>query len=107
MSIQNALFGFWETIQQDDLPNHSMVLDGGQLADQWRRCSITADFWARYIALYIPTEAGPTRLQRSAMSDVLSYLLNELFENCAKFSTGPQLTVNHQDVLRNGKFSFN
>ncbi|MEZ4681373.1 MAG: hypothetical protein R2932_44875 [Caldilineaceae bacterium] len=58
----------------------SMVLDGGQLADQWRRCSITADFWARYIALYIPTEAGPTRLQRSAMSDVLSYLLNELLK---------------------------
>lgn len=98
--MQETVLGFWETIQQNDLPNHSMVLDGGQLAEHWRRCSLTADFWARYIALYVPMAVSTTRLQRSAMSDVLSYLLNELFENCAKFSTGPHLMVCHQMWLR-------
>lgn len=100
MSTQETIFGFWETIHQNDLPHHNVVLDGGQLAEHWRRCSITADFWKRYIALHMPTDVNATQLQRSAMSDVLSYLLNELFENCAKFSAGPQLTVSHQMWLR-------
>lgn len=100
MTNQEETLGFWETIQENDLPNHSMLLDGGQLAEYWRRCSLTADFWARYIALHVSTDADPKRIPRSAMADILSYLFNELFENCAKFSSGPQLAVYHQTWLR-------
>jgi hypothetical protein len=77
-----------------------MELDGGQLAAHWRRCSLTADFWARYIALHIPVDGGPTLIKRAAMAYILSYLLNELFENCAKFSSGPRATVSYQSWLR-------
>jgi len=100
MTNQIETLGQWETIQENDPPNHSMVLDGGQLAEHWRRCSLTADFWARYIALHVPTETSPTRIHRSAMVDILSYLLNELFENCAKFSAGPRVMVYQQTWLR-------
>ncbi|MCB0062914.1 MAG: hypothetical protein KDE19_12400 [Caldilineaceae bacterium] len=96
--------GFWEMIPENSPPHYSMALDGGQLAAHWRRCSLTADFWARYIALHIPlhvsTASGPTALNRVAMTDILSYLLNELFENCAKFSSGPRLLVYYQSWLR-------
>lgn len=92
--------GQWETIAASELPNHQMVLDGGQLAAHWRRCSLTADFWSRYLALAVPVDAAQTRIPRAAMTDILSYLLNELFENCAKFSAGPHLVVYYQTWLR-------
>lgn len=100
MTNREETLGFWETIDENDPPDHSMVVNAGQLADHWRRCSLTADFWARYIALYSPADVGSTRLHRSAMVDILSYLFNELYENCAKFSAGPQLTVLHQSWRR-------
>jgi hypothetical protein len=99
-TLQDETLGFWEAIPENDLPNHRMVLNGGQLAEHWRRCSLTADFWSRYIALYVPADAGPERVPRAAMMDILSYLLNELFENCAKFSAGSQLTVHYQSWRR-------
>lgn len=94
--LQEETLGFWEAIPENDRPNHQMVLNGGQLVEHWRRCSLTADFWSRYSALDVPTDAGPARVPRAAMLDILAYLLNELFENCAKFSTGPRLTVEYQ-----------
>jgi len=98
--LEEETLGFWEAIPENDRPNHQMVLDGAQLVEHWRRCSLTADFWSRYIALDVPPDAGPALLPRAAMMDILAYLLNELFENCAKFSTGPRLTVHYQSWRR-------
>jgi len=99
-TLQEETLGFWEAIPENDLPNHRLVLNGGQLVEHWRRCSLTADFWSRYIALDVPLDAGPARVPRAAMLDILAYLLNELFENCAKFSSGPRLTVQYQSWRR-------
>ena len=98
--LQEETLGFWEAIPENDLPNQRMVLNGGQLVEHWRRCSLTADFWSRYIALDVPLDAGPALVPRAAMLDILAYLLNELFENCAKFSSGPRLTVQYQSWRR-------
>ena len=98
--LQEETLGFWEALPENELPNHGLVLNGGQLVEHWRRCSLTADFWSRYIALDVPADAGPARLPRAAMLDILAYLLNELFENCAKFSSGPRLTVQYQSWRR-------
>ncbi len=100
MNNQEEILGFWETLLEDQSPHHQMELDGGQLAAHWRRCSLTADFWARYIALHTPTHSGSTLIPRAAMTDILSYLFNELFENCAKFSSGPHLGVHYRSWLR-------
>ena len=98
--LQEETLGFWEALPENELPNHGLVLNGGQLVEHWRRCSLTADFWSRYIALDVPLDAGPALVPRAAMLDILAYLLNELFENCAKFSTGPHLTVQYQSWRR-------
>jgi hypothetical protein len=74
-------------------PNNRMVLDAGRLAKYWRRVSLTADFWATYLALYVPANSSRERLNRDAVHGILSYLLNELFENCAKFSNSATKTV--------------
>jgi hypothetical protein len=83
-----------------------MVVDASQLAAYWRRCSLSSDFWARYAALGVPATAAPGRLRRDAVESVLSYLLNELFENCAKFSGGPLRTVNYECWLEEGQMVF-
>jgi hypothetical protein len=70
-----------------------MVLDADQLAIQWRRVSLTADFWAHYLALYVPATTSKERLDHQAVHSILSYLLNELFENCAKFSTSEERRI--------------
>jgi len=88
------------TIESDfnpiELISHNrMVLDAGQLANAWRRCSLSSDFWARYTSLFVPPHAVQGHLDRAAASSVFSYLLNEMFENCAKFSRGTLLEVNY------------
>lgn len=98
--LREETLGFWEALPENELPNHGLVLNGGQLVEHWRRCSLTADFWSRYIALDVPLDAGPALVPRAAMLDILAYLLNELFENCAKFSSGPRLTVQYQSWRR-------
>ena len=67
-----------------------------QLADHWRRCSLTSDFWAKYTSLSVPVYTPKGSLNRSAIESVLSYLLNELFENLAKFSSGPHTEASYQ-----------
>ena len=69
-------------------PSNRMVLDAKQLAQYWRRVSLTADFWAQYLTLHVPANVSSERLNREAVHGILSYLLNELFENSAKFSSG-------------------
>ncbi len=69
-----------------------MTIDASQLSTHWRRCSLTADFWSRYIALFAPPSTPPGILCRDDVESVLAYLLNELFENVAKFSGGPVQT---------------
>jgi hypothetical protein len=78
--------GDWSDMLQAASTNR-MVLDGEQLARHWRRVSLTADFWAQYLTLYVAAKVSNERLKQDDVHGILSYLLNELFENCAKFSS--------------------
>jgi hypothetical protein len=85
---------FLEDPDQAGVRSHSrLMIDAGQLARQWRRCGLTADFWARYGSLFLDADPASGWLSRDAAFHVFTYLLNELFENCVKFSRGPVLTV--------------
>jgi hypothetical protein len=66
-----------------------LAIDAAQLAAHWHRCGMTADFWARYGSLFIPAVPPRGFLSRESAFHVFTYLLNEMFENCAKFSRGP------------------
>jgi hypothetical protein len=86
------IYGKWEHIQASAsgaISHDRMLLTSTQLANYWRRCSLSSDFWARYIALSSPHFTAEHKVRREAVESTLSYLLNEMFENCAKFSAGP------------------
>ena len=101
MTRETQTYGDWQDLAGAPALSHQwMALDATQLAAYWRRCSLSADFWARYSALFVPSPAPAGRLERAALSGVLSYLLNELFENCAKFSGGPIGTVRYEAWTR-------
>lgn len=85
--------GNWEKGQMPQVPVHQINLNAKDLTSYWRRCSLSADFWAHYLALFVPEEVSSGRLRRKDVDSVLAYLLNELFENCAKFSSGPELGI--------------
>ncbi len=85
---------------------HQMILDAAQLATYWRRCSLSSDFWAHYTALSVPEPVATGKLPRDAVESVLSYLLNELFENCAKFSRGPVQEVCYQSWIQQDHMIF-
>lgn len=105
MTQQNKTLGTWEDMSSVPT-SYTMALDADQLSMHWRRCSLSSDFWARYTALFVPVTVSPDRLPRDAVDAVLSYLFNELFENCAKFSAGPVKTVNYQSWIEDERMVF-
>lgn len=99
--------GVWEDLTDAPaLSRQRMELEAAQLAQHWRRCSLSADFWARYTTMFVPDPPAPGRLNRAAVEHVLSYLLNELFENCAKFSGGSVGRVAYDCLVREGELIF-
>ncbi len=97
-------------------------LDSADISHNWRRCSLTADFLARYYSYYFPyREKATDRISRDAAENTISYILNELIENTAKYSdaveTGVQVAVrlresdilfqvsNHVTARRAGEFT--
>lgn len=90
------IFGTWEELTAVSSHYAAMTLQATQLARHWRRNSLSADYWATYAALQTPEVVPTGWLRRDDVAYVLSYLLNELFENCAKFSAGPEQAVQYQ-----------
>jgi len=82
-------YGDWEDIDaltSNAISSQRMILVASHLLQDWERCSLSADFWARYTALSVPASNQKYGLRREDLENRVSYLLNELFENCAKFS---------------------
>jgi hypothetical protein len=103
--MTTGTYGVWQDMADvTALSYQQMTLDAADLAKFWRRCSLSSDFWARYTALFAPALFAPAR--RDSIENLLSYLLNELFENCAKFSGGPIGTVRYQAWIQPNAFDF-
>jgi len=88
---QFGLFQDSARLAQADSHNR-LTVDATQLNRHWHRCGMSSDFWARYHSLASPRGSQSPYLSRDSAFHVYTYLLNELFENCAKFTSGP-LTV--------------
>lgn len=99
------LFGTWEELTAVSHTHH-MAMNAADLSTHWRRCSLSSDFWAKYTALGVETAVSPPKLPRNAIESVLSYLLNELFENTAKFSSGPEQSASYQAWLSDEMMHF-
>ncbi len=102
MTKEPKIYGNWEDLHATAggaISHDRMLLTATQLASYWRRCSLSSDFWARYIALSSPHFRTDRKVRREAVESTLSYLLNEMFENCAKFSGGPVDAVTYEAWL--------
>ena len=102
-------FGSWQDLQQKTggtISHNRMTLDAAQLSQHWRRCSLSSDFWARYTSLSSSLFQTGTPVKREAVESTISYLLNELFENCAKFSSGPDRGVVYESWVYLDRLSF-
>jgi hypothetical protein len=100
-------YGAWQDMSGVTMLSYQrMTLDAGDLARFWRRCSLSSDFWSRYSALFVPATVPSGHLSRAALESVLAYLLNELFENCAKFGGGPIGIVRYQAWIQADSMTF-
>ncbi len=101
------IFGAWEELTAVSSPHYTaMTLNAAHLTSHWRRNSLSSDYWAAHAALHVRETVPAGWLRREDVAYVLSYLLNELFENCAKFSAGPEQTVHYQSWLENERMVF-
>jgi hypothetical protein len=76
----------------------SLQLSSSDLLQHWRRVSLSSDFLAKYYSFYFPyREKAKGRISREAAENSVSFVLNELIENTAKYSntadTGVQVRV--------------
>ncbi len=99
-------YGMWqdETAVTGDYA--CMELSAAHLSKHWRRNSLSSDFWAYYAAQSVETAVPDGMLPQNIVQDILSYLLNELFENCAKFSGGPNLDICYQSWIQKESMIF-
>jgi hypothetical protein len=82
-------------------------LDAVDLSHNWRRCSLSADFLARYYSYYFPyREKATDRISRDTAENTISYILNELIENTAKYSDATDTTVEVTVRLRESDVLF-
>ena len=86
---------FTENFELSQLISHSKVqLNSDNIFENWRRCSITANFFAKYYSSFFPEDDGGGKyIQKKSAEYSISYLLNELFENAAKFSNANRKSV--------------
>jgi hypothetical protein len=93
----SIVIGSFETAGSAPLSGVAVEMPALDLVAHWRRCSISADFLASYMAYDFA--------DRPVAMNVLSTVINELIENAAKFSVDKRQPVRiavhqHGDVVR-------
>ena len=78
----------------------ALHLDSTDMLQHWRRVSLSSDFLAKYYSFYFPyREKAKGRISREAAENSISFVLNELIENTAKYSNTPQTAVRVRVLL--------
>jgi hypothetical protein len=95
MADERTVLGTWSEAEEGgSLSSAVLCLDSADISASWRRCSLTADFLARYYSYYFPyREKATDRISRDAAENTISYILNELIENTAKYSDSRETGV--------------
>ncbi len=95
MAETKTVLGSWNEAAAGQSQSHAVLgLDAVDISHNWRRCSLTADFLARYYSYYFPyREKATDRISRDTAENTISYILNELLENTAKYSDASETAV--------------
>jgi hypothetical protein len=78
----------------------SLALSCTDMLQHWRRVSLSSDFLARYYSFYFPyREKAKGRISRETAENSISFVLNELIENTAKYSNTSDTAVRVRVLL--------
>lgn len=93
-SEEHIVGSYLEERAQKAVSGCSLGIKSDDLFRSWRRVSLSADFLARYYSYYFPyREKARGTLSRDGAENSISFVLNELVENTAKYSDAEDKNV--------------
>ena len=85
---------FTEEEGQTLLSQTSLITNSADMMKNWRRVSLASDFLAKYYSYYFPyKEKAKEKISRDTAENNISFIMNELIENTAKYSDAQDKTV--------------
>ncbi len=94
MDAVTVLGNFKEQAKESALSDSTLMLNSADMSNNWRRVSLTADYLAKYYSYYFPyKEKALFTMSRSEAENTLSFVINELIENTAKYSNTSKKNV--------------
>jgi hypothetical protein len=94
MALEVGVFGEYMEEVGKPLSQSLLVVNSQEMMRNWRTVSLSSDFFARYYSYYFPyREKAQERISRETAENIISFVLNELIENTAKYSNAEDQTV--------------
>jgi hypothetical protein len=91
---------FQEQPREAPLSETSLHLASTDMLQHWRRVSLSSDFLAKYYSFYFPyREKAKGKISRETAENSVSFVLNELIENTAKYSNAADTAVRVRVLL--------
>jgi len=91
---------FVEEPREKPLSQTSLVTSAADMLQNWRRVSLSSDFLARYYSYYFPyREKAKQKISRDEAENNISFVMNELIENTAKYADARDKTVTIKIML--------
>jgi hypothetical protein len=99
-SSTETLGTFQERPAEKPASEASLHLASTDMLQHWRRVSLSSDFLAKYYSFYFPyREKAKGRISRETAENSISFVLNELIENTAKYSNTADTEVRVRVLL--------
>jgi hypothetical protein len=78
---------FVEEPREKPLSQTSLETSAADMLENWRRVSLSSDFLAKYYSYYFPyKEKAKQKISRDEAENTISFVMNELIENTAKYA---------------------
>lgn len=89
------------------LSETSLITNSADMMKNWRRVSLASDFLAKYYSYYFPyKEKAKEQISRDTAENNISFIMNELIENTAKYSDAKDKTVTIKLLLLENEIIF-
>ena len=98
---------YTEEIPGKTISESSISIKSDDLYRNWRRVSLSSDFLGRYYSYFFPyQEKALKTMSRDEAENIISFVLNELVENTAKYSNTGDKSVQIHIWLMDGVLLF-
>jgi hypothetical protein len=99
---------FSEDLPQKRVSESSISIKSDDLYQYWRRVSLSSDFLGKYYSYFFPyQEKAIGTMSREEAENSISFVVNELIENTAKYSNTGNKTVQINILLLDKVLLFN